>query len=170
VQITLPKPDGAQPNDPTPVYTSPLNDPAKLNAILPVLMDRTTVTTNVELIPRLNINTAPREVLLAIPNLTDADVTNIVSMRTNLAAGDPATTTAAWLITSGAITPDKFKLIEKFVTGQSMIYRIQSVGYGQLGGPTARVEAVVDTNRGAPRFLYFRDISELGGMPPPGSQ
>jgi type II secretory pathway component PulK len=170
VQVTLPMPDDAKPGDPTPVYASPLNDPSKLNAILPVLMDRTTVTTNVELIPRLNVNTAPREVLLAIPNLSSTDVDNIVSMRTSQPPGDPATVTGAWLITSGAITADTFKQIEKYVTGQSMIYRVQSIGYARLNGPVARVEAVIDTNRGAPRILYFRDVSELGGLTPPGAQ
>ena len=33
----------------------------------PLLMDKTTTTTNVEMIPRINVNTAPREVLLADP-------------------------------------------------------------------------------------------------------
>ena len=30
------------------------------------------------------------------------------------------------------------------------------------GGPMARVEAVIDTNGGKPRIVYWRDLSELG--------
>lgn len=169
VQITLPKPEGAQPNDPTPVYPSPLGNPATMNAWLPLLLEKTTLTTRVELTPRLNVNTAPREVLLAIPTLTETDVNNIVSMRANQPVGEPGTITGAWLVTSAAIAPDTFKAIEKYVTGQSMIYRVQSIGYTNAKGPVARVEAVIDTNRGAPRILYFRDLSELGGATVPGS-
>ncbi len=161
VQITLPKPPGAMQNDPTPVYVSPLSDPARLNALLPLLLDRTTVTTKVELAPRINVNTASREVLLTIPRLEVADVDNIIAMRPNVKPGDPATTTGAWLATSGAITPDTFRRIERYVTGQSMVYRVQCVGYASKGGPQARVEAVIDTNRGAPRILYFRELTDL---------
>jgi hypothetical protein len=48
------------------------------------------------------------------------------------------------------------------------VYRIQSIGYFEKGGPVARVEAVVDTNPinpglpGSPRILYYRDLTELG--------
>ena len=167
VQITLDKPADAAPNDPTPVYPSPLANPATLNSWLPVLLDKTTLTTRVELTPRLNVNTAPREVLKTIPGLAETDVNNIINQRGNLPAGDPATATGAWLVTSGAITPDVFLAIQTFVTGQSMVYRVQAIGFSRVPGPVARVEAVVDTNRGAPRILYFRDLTELGGIDAP---
>jgi hypothetical protein len=56
------------------------------------------------------------------------------------------------------------------VTGRTMVYRIQAVGYFGRGGPVARVEAVIDTNQGAPRTLYFRDLTDLDtprGFEPP---
>ncbi|MBX9626288.1 MAG: general secretion pathway protein GspK, partial [Gemmataceae bacterium] len=171
VRITLPRAEGAPPDAPTVVVDSPLNDSAKLNELLPKLLDKTTTTTNVELVPRLNVNAAPREVLLAVPELTEAEADAIVNGRGQQPKGDVATTTAAWLVTSGAVTPDNFKKIEKYVTGRSMVYRVQAIGYFAEGGPTARVEAVVDTNQGAPRVLYFRDLSDLDtprGFEPPG--
>jgi hypothetical protein len=174
VQITLQKPMGSQASDPTPVYYSPLSNPARLNALLPLLYDRTTTTTKVELLPRVNVNTAPDLVLKTIPGLADADVTNILAMRANQTPGDPATLTGTWLVTSGAITPTTFKSIEQYITGQSMVYRVQVVGYtADLSGPMARVEAVIDTNRGAPRIVYFRDLSDLDnprGYTPPAGQ
>ena len=60
--------------------------------------------------------------------------------------------------------------LEKYITGRSMVYRIHSIGYFGEGGPTARVEAVVDMNQGAPRILYFRDLTDLDtprGFDPP---
>jgi type II secretory pathway component PulK len=170
VRFTLPRAQGAPQNAPTVTVDSPLNDPARLNELLPELLDKVTTTTNVELVPRLNVNAAPREVLLAVPNLTEAEADAIVTGRDQQPKGDVATTTAAWLVTSGAVTPDNFKRIEKYVTGRSMVYRVQAIGYFAEGGPTARVEAVVDTNQGAPRVLYFRDLSDLDtprGFEPP---
>jgi hypothetical protein len=52
--------------------------------------------------------------------------------------------------------------LENYITARSQVYRVQSLGYAASGGPVARVEAVVDTNNGRPRVLYWRDLSELG--------
>ena len=73
----------------------------------------------------------------------------------------PPTEQDAWVLTDAGMSPDVFKLIEKYITGRSMVYRIHSIGYFGEGGPTARVEAVIDTNQGAPRILYFRDMTDL---------
>jgi hypothetical protein len=39
---------------------------------------------------------------------------------------------------------------------------VQSIGYFEGGGPTARIEAIIDTNAGRPRIIYWRDLTELG--------
>ena len=64
--------------------------------------------------------------------------------------------------------PDIFRQIERYVTGYTQTYRVQSIGYFGRGGPVARVEAVIDINGGKPRIVYFRDLTELGlGFSPP---
>jgi type II secretory pathway component PulK len=182
-RITLPRPQNAPADTPTIVVTSPLADPSKLPAMAGTLLDLTTTTTVVEMTPRININTAPREVLMALTGvaggtgstgssagLTEADVDAIINLRQNQNPADPATLTGAWLLQEGGISADVFKKLEKYVTGRSMVYRVHSIGYFGEGGPTARVEAVVDTNRGAPRILYFRDLTDLDtprGFEPP---
>jgi len=65
-------------------------------------------------------------------------------------------------VTAANLSPTKFDAIEKYVTGKTMTYRVQSVGYFGSGGPAARVEAVIDTNQGHPRILYYRDLTDLG--------
>ncbi|MBX9624707.1 MAG: general secretion pathway protein GspK, partial [Gemmataceae bacterium] len=170
VRITLPRAENAPPDAPSVVVDSPLNNSAGLNDALPKLLDKVTTTTAVELVPRLNVNTAPREVLLTVPNLTEAVVDDIIAKREQQPKGDAATLTAAWLVTSGAMSAADFKTVEKYLTGRSMVYRVQAIGYFGEGGPTARVEAVVDTNQGAPRILYFRDLADLDtprGFEPP---
>ncbi len=200
-QVTLPKAKGAAANAPTVVVPSPLNDATKLPDLLPTLLDKLSIKEELELTPRMNVNTAPREVLLALTALsapssttttsatattgtttgttastgtattsttatsptalTEADVDAILAARQGLSPDDPAVMTGAWLMTAAGIKPATFQKLEKYITGRSMVYRVQSVGYFGQGGPTARVEAVVDTNRGNPRFLSFRDLSDL---------
>lgn len=206
-QVTLPKPAGADANTPTIVVPSPLNDPNQLSSLVGMLYDGASCTVDAELKPRININTAPKEVLMALlamgggsaasgasaamvssassgsttvtslltlsasagGGLQESDIDNIIAQRDSLDPNDPATTTGAWLLASG-ISPTAFQAIEPFISGRTMVYRIQSMGYFAQGGPVARVEAVIDTNQSAPRILYFRDLTDLDiprGFAPP---
>lgn len=160
-QIALPRPPGT-PNDvPDYVAYSPLLDPTKLNQMLPALLDKTTTRQAVEMVPRINVNSAPREVLLAVPTMTEAEVDAILTARPNQVLTDVGTVSTAWLVTSSALTTARFKQVERYLTGSSMVYRAQSIGYTRPNGAVARMEAVIDTNQGAPRFLMVRDLSEL---------
>jgi hypothetical protein len=55
-----------------------------------------------------------------------------------------------------------------------MVYRIEAIGYLEGGGPVARVEAVIDLNQGAPRILYYRELTDLDSprafQPPQGNR
>ena len=116
------------------------------------------------------MNTAPQTVLnalqAAIPALSAADVQNIINNRPDLTTAtttpDPIYQTPAWLITEANISPSTLQALEKYVTAQSQVYRAQVLGYLDSGGPTARIEALIDTNAGRPRIIRVRDITELG--------
>jgi type II secretory pathway component PulK len=163
-QVRLPRPpaEPGQPQPPQVVVNSPLNDANRLKELLPLLLDRTTSRTAFEMAPRVNVNTAPPEVIAALPGLTPEDVDMILATRGSQDPLNPATTTAAWLVTEANLTPTKFRDLERYVTGKTMTYRVQSVGYFGQGGPAARVEAVIDTNQGHPRIVYYRDLTDLG--------
>jgi len=160
-RVNLPRSGGGGGKGKTMVYNSPLNDSGQLSEVLPKLLDKLAAKEAVELVPRLNVNTAPREVIAGLPGLEDADVDAIMSARDGLTPGELSYTTAAWLATSANLTKPKLRAIETLVTGSSMVYRVQSVGYSTPGNPVARVEAVIDTNLGAPRIVYFRDLADL---------
>ncbi|MBP3959469.1 general secretion pathway protein GspK [Gemmata sp. G18] len=161
-RITLPRAKDAKAEDLDVVAFSPLLDASKRNELLGSLMDKTTVTKDVEMIPRINVNTAPREVLLGIPGMTEGYVDTIINTRADQVPGDAATVSGAWLITTANIPSSTFQQMEKYVTGSAMVYRVQSIGYFEGGsGPVARMEAVIDTNQGAPRFLHIRDLTDL---------
>jgi len=179
-QISIPAPAGSPPNTPATIIPCPLNDPNVLKQVLPVMLDQITMSKNYELTPRVNVNTAPREVLLALaaidgggtpvddgtsapPNVLSAtDVDAIIAARASQSPTSVETLTGAWIVTSANISPQKFKTIEKYISGRTFTYRLHSVGYFVNAGPVARMEAVVDTALGTPRFLYFRDLTDLG--------
>jgi hypothetical protein len=139
--------------------------------LLPTLLDKTTAKSAFELNPRLNVNTAPPDVMTAAgmsAGVTQDDVNNALAIRANLTPGTAETVTGAWLVTQAGMQPAIFQQLERLITGQSQVYRITSIGYFQTGGPVARVEAVVDVNQGYPRIIYYRDLTDIGpGFTPP---
>lgn len=161
-EVSIP---ASNPNQPAIRYPSPLNDAGALKQYLPILLDKVTTKQQTEIPARVNINTASRAVLAALPNLEDADVQAILDHRPVPGATDtpdPIFNTPAWLITEANLPVSKLQALEQYITGQSQVYRVQALGYFDGGGPTARLEAVIDTNAGRPRIVYFRDLTEIG--------
>ncbi len=160
--VTIPAEDPK--GEPTYVV-SPLTADGQLRELLPVLLDRTTTSKGQDIYGRININTAPAAVVAALPELTALDVEVILATRPSLDSTDPlddAYKTPAWLVLDANIKPETMKKLEKYITTRSQVYRLQSVGYFDGPGPIARVEAVIDTNNGRPRIMYYRDLTELG--------
>lgn len=149
-------------------YPSPLNDSGQQRQLLPLLLQYCTTSNNMDLTPRININTASQTVLLALreaAGVQESDLMAIVNQRTSLgdaANADGAFTTTAWLLTDANLPVATIKKLDPYITSQSQVFRLQSVGYFDQGGPVARVEAVIDINQGRPRIIYYRDLSELG--------
>jgi DNA uptake protein ComE-like DNA-binding protein len=148
----------------TTVYTSPLADQSKLQQYLPILLDKFSTRKDTEIPARINVNTAPQAVLSALPGLDDTDVQNIVTNQPPAGTGssDPNYQTPAWLLTQAKLTPTKLQAVERYITARPQVFRVQSLGYFEQSGPVARIEAVIDTNAGQPRIVYWRDITELG--------
>jgi type II secretory pathway component PulK len=143
-------------------YGSPLNDPAKAKELLPKLFDKTTTSKEPELAGRINVNSAPEAVLRALPELTEDDVNAIINIRPAPGTVTEEFDTLAWLVTEAGLKPETLSKVEKYITTTSQVFRLQVLGYFDGGGPTARIEAVIDTNGGRPRIVHWRDLSELG--------
>lgn len=145
------------------IYPSPLNDPASQRELLPLLLDKCTTVRDAELPARVNVNTAPAAVLAALPGMQEADVQNILQKRPSPGSGsDPVFQTPAWLVSEANFRPEQMRTLERYITARSQVYRVQVLGYFEGGGPSVRVEAVIDTNAGRPRVSYWRDLTELG--------
>jgi hypothetical protein len=148
-----------------PMY-NPLQDPGQLPTLLPLLLDETTTSNQPEVTPKININTAPEAVLTALPGgLTSDQIQTIINTRPPTQSDQaPGTAfqTPAWLNTNASIPVSVLQQLENYITARTFVYRVQSIGYYDNGGASARVEAVIDTNQGRPRILYMRDLTSLG--------
>jgi hypothetical protein len=149
------------------VYTSPLSgsDSSTLAMLFGMLFDKAALNADPEVLGRININTAPEGVLRALPGLTPEQVDMILSARPDFASGDGVAEiyqSPAWLISEAGIPASTVKSLEKYITTKTQVYRLQTTGYFEGGGPMVRLEAVIDVNAGLPRILYYRNLSELG--------
>jgi hypothetical protein len=158
--FTIPGQNG----EPSRVYSSPLNNQSTLSSTLPQMLDLLTTQGTSEIPARLNINTAPQLLLSALPGISPTDVEKIIAQRPVYLGGgaaDPTYNTTAWLLTQANLSPSTMASIDRYITASSQVYRVQGFGYFDGGGPTARIEAVIDTNGGRPRLMYWRDLTEL---------
>lgn len=162
-QVSVPNADRRKP---ATVYSSPLSDLAKLGELLPMLFLSAALNEDAEIPARINVNTAPREVLAAIDAFTDADVQTILSMRPKWSTSEapsPEFQTPVWLASKASFKLQTLRNLEKTVTTRSQVFHMQIVGRFENNiGPTSRVEAIVDANFGRPRIVYYRDWTELG--------
>jgi len=126
---------------------------------LPDVLDRLT-SEGIVLLGKVNVNTAPAEVLAALGGFDEELADRIVGARTSV---DPeAMATIAWLYTEGVVDADTFKVIAPSLTARSFQFHVRCVAYGWPCGQYRVIEAVIDTARGAPRIVYQRDLTRLG--------
>jgi type II secretory pathway component PulK len=145
-------------------YQSPLRDVSKQKDLLPLMYDKVSTRSDAEIPARININTAPKAVLMTLPGLDENDVQTILDGRPipGQAGADTTFQSPSWIVTEASLSTAKLKALERYITAQTQTYRVQALGYFDKGGPVSRVEAVIDTNGGQPRILLFRDLTELG--------
>lgn len=120
---------------------------------LPELLDHVTVGSAGSFAGRININQAPRALILAVmdgvaqvPNASDV-VDQIMSLREAEFSGqNPDQKYETWLYTQGLVKLDEMKKLVPFFTTGGSVYRAQIVGYFDDGGTASRVEAIIDTS------------------------
>ncbi|NLF73366.1 MAG: general secretion pathway protein GspK [Candidatus Anammoximicrobium sp.] len=137
-------------------------DLVSMSEYMPTLMDQVTIVTDPVIHGRININQAPREILLGIPGMTEEIVEQIVGQRTPDPGADPACGHETWLLTQGLVTLDEMRSLMPFVCAGGDAYRAQIIGYYDDGGAASRLEVVLDATQQPPRVLLWRDISHLG--------
>jgi DNA uptake protein ComE-like DNA-binding protein len=145
-----------------------------------LLADKFTMV-DADTIPGLvNINTAPRQVLLCLPGITEEIAVKIIDARSVPGAD---LSSLGWL--TDVVTPAQLQQFANFITVHSYQYRIHAIGrvgtpYRRLASPDGdlqerpgamkRMLAVYDRlAKPGPRLVYWRDATKLG-MPYDPSQ
>lgn len=143
------------------------SDTIAMNVYLPKLMDSFTATGQDRIPARININQAPRAILMGIPGMDAEIVDKIMAEREPVPAPErPQRRYETWIMSEGLVPLAAMKQMMPFVCGGGSVYRAQIVGYFDESGPSSRIEAVIDATNGAPRLLFWRNISHLGrGFP-----
>jgi len=101
---------------------------------------------------RININTAPYEVLLTLPGMTESLAAEIITYRESSLG--PFTLKGQLREVNG-MTEEIFRQLIDHVTVQS--YQFDIVAEGYEGDVTATIEAVVDIGTDPPRILYWHE-------------
>jgi len=137
-------------------------DLASMNTYMATLMDQVTIVTDPVIHGRININQAPRDILLGIPGMTEEIAEQIINQRTPDPGADPTYGHETWLLTQGLVTLEEMRALMPFICAGGDAYRAQVIGYYDEGGAASRLEVVLDATQQPPRVLLWRDISHLG--------
>jgi len=151
-------------SEPVPLDVLFEDDIVAMAQYLPKLLDYAAVNAN-EVIPgRLNINQAPKALLLGLPGIDEEIVSQIISTREvdPFINSNEARRHETWLLTEGIVDVQQMKQLIPLISAGGNVYRAQIVGYFDEGGPSARIEAIIDSSRAEPRLVFWRDISHLG--------
>ncbi len=135
---------------------------------MPALEQMLTWVDDAYLDGRVNINQAPRPVLLAIPGMTESIADAIISARPQLSADGASKgimsgrITPAWLLAEGIVDLETLQLLGPWLTTGGDVYRFQAIGHFDQGGPNTRLEAMIDGTENPPRIVFQRDLTSLG--------
>jgi len=139
------------------------SDKASMRDYLPKLFDNLAANAAPSIPGRLNVNQAPKPLLLGVPGLTPDAVEQIISTRDlDVTSDRPDRAYETWLLTEGIVDLPTMKKLMPLVCAGGNVYRAQVVGYYEDEGPGYRVEAVVDGTKTLPVVKRRRDLVEQG--------
>ena len=104
----------------------------------------------------VNVGTAPKEVLRALPGMEEADALALVTAR----EGGVDLTTTAWV--SAAVSQQKAAGITGSITAKSSCYSADVVGVSADGRAFHRVRVMIDGSKSPPAIISRRDLTGLG--------
>lgn len=144
------------------------SDAGSLLQSMPILEQKLTVLNDEFIDGRINVNQAPREVLLAMPDMTEQIADAILLARPPIEPGGMAAAmmttrvSPAWLLAESVVDVPTFKRLGPWLTSGGDVYSFQVLGHFDQGGPSTRLEAMVDATRSPPRIVFQRDLTTLG--------
>ena len=163
VAIAQPAAAGASgPPQPT-VHASPLSteQTASLEDLV-TLCDYATTDSERLYTGRINIQLAPREVLLGIPGLPPEAVERVISSRSQ---GDQDSRTRVhpvWLLVEGILDLPTMKQVLPWMNTGGDVFRAEILACYDRDSPWTRQEVLLDGTRDGIPALYCRDLRRMG--------
>jgi type II secretory pathway component PulK len=127
------------------------------------IADRLTTSSEENLVGLVNVNTAPREVLLCLPGLEEVDVDALLAARpasTEEVGGEAPSPDITWV--AEALGQEKAVEIGGAITGRSFQFSADIIAVSSGGRAYRRFRAVADASQSPPRVLYWKDLTQLG--------
>jgi hypothetical protein len=140
----------------------------QLMQTLPDLLDKLSISGDEFIQGRINVSQVSYGVLMGIPNMTETMAQQIIGAQSTTGSSSAGSstlgqrTTNAWLVTEGIIDVVTMQQFDRYFTARGDVYRVESVGFFDDGGPVVRLEAIIDGSIQPPRILNVRELSELG--------
>ena len=120
------------------------------------IVDRLT-TSDEETFPGLvNVNTAPKAVLLCLPGLEESDVEALLSRRNSEQGLD----SIAWV--TEALDQEKAVAVGSYITTRSFQYSADIVSVAGNGRAYKRYKTVFDIRQGTPKVVYWKSMTHFG--------
>lgn len=135
-------------------------DTSQMAKYLPELLDHATTNPDDVIYGRVNVNLAPRAVLLAVPGMDPKVADQILSTRPG--SGGEGASTLAWMLTEDIVDLGGMKSLLPYVTARGDVFRAQIVANSGTSALTTRGELVLDATTSPVRQLYWKDLSLLG--------
>jgi type II secretory pathway component PulK len=122
------------------------------------IMDRLTMDGRKQTIAgRINVNTAPQEVLLCLPGLEESDVDALIQNREKSGAD---LSSILWV--AEVLDANKARGIGRYITVKSSQYSADIVAVSSDGRAFARYFVVVDVAQGTPKIIYKQSLHYAG--------
>jgi DNA uptake protein ComE-like DNA-binding protein len=111
----------------------------------------------------INVNTAPVQVLMCIPGMTQANAQTLVNARTQ-----SPTTGTSWV--ASTLSQSQAQAMAPYISGTSYQYSADIVAVSGDGRSFKRVRIVVDARQQPASIVYRKDLTNLGWPLPPEVQ
>ena len=120
--------------------------------------DRTTLFPWQRIVGRVNVNEAPREVLMALPGMTEEIADAILQARSNSNADQSSRHHAIWLLAEGLVETSAMEQLLPHITCGGDVYRAEVWGRSNHETPLVRFETVLDATQERCRPVYYREL------------
>jgi general secretion pathway protein K len=118
------------------------------------IADRITIVNEEKIPGRVNINTAPREVLVALFGGDDSAEQLAYTVLANRASLMDGFQSIAELLDQESMTVERFKAIAELITVRSEVFTIRCLATAQTSGARVQTEYVVDRSESPCAILY----------------